>query len=424
MTDIVKNTKKTPPKASLPPLKEKIEMPGFYDKPARYPSFAPTSDKNSRIALWGLASVCLIFLFFALSTLFTGATVTIAPRAQAFSLAGTSFTAAKDNASSDLTFQTMTLTDSASKVIVSSKMENISESATGRVIIYNAASSAPQKLIINTRLETPDGKIFRLDTAVTVPGFTASGGQTIPGSVETAVHADQAGSEYNIGLSDFTIPGFKGTPKYSKFYARSKTEMAGGVKGNVYVADKADADAAAADISQTLKDRLAQKAAAEAPKGFVLFPGASSFELGSVAKTFTSATANVPVSISGTFQAVLLDEQKMTDKIAALEIKNLDPKDTVYIPDLKNLAFAMADGSSAIAKNITFTLSGTGNIVWAVDENAFKADLASKRKSDLKQVLADYPNISRAEAVIKPFWRSTFPSQAKDIKIISSEAGE
>ena len=100
-------------------------------------------------------------------------------------------------------------------------------------MIYNKYSAEAQIFVKDTRFETPEGKIYRIDRAVTVPGMKNSGGQTVAGSVEATVYADKSGSEYNIGFSDFTIPGLKGGLKYEKFYARSKTPMTGGMKGTV-----------------------------------------------------------------------------------------------------------------------------------------------------------------------------------------------
>lgn len=98
------------------------------------------------------------------------------------------------------------------------------QKARGTVMLVNTFGSDAQSLVATTRLESPDGKIFRLLEGVTVPGM--SGSQ--PGSIEASVIADQVGTEYNIAPTNFTIPGFKGGPKYDKFSAKSTKAMAGG----------------------------------------------------------------------------------------------------------------------------------------------------------------------------------------------------
>ena len=49
-----------------------------------------------------------------------------------------------------------------------------------------------------------------------------------------------------------------------------------------------------------------------------------------------------------------------------------------------------------------------------------KSDLVGRHKREFQIILSDYKNIDRAEVVIKPFWKKTFPDKIKDIKIINT----
>ncbi|PIU99311.1 hypothetical protein COS59_00465, partial [Candidatus Wolfebacteria bacterium CG03_land_8_20_14_0_80_36_15] len=114
--------------------------------------------------------------------------------------------------------------------------KNVERKARGEVTIYNTYSSDDQPLIANTRLLTPDGKVFRLEKLIVVPGAKIIEGKIVSSSVKTSVVADKAGQEYNIGpVSHFTIPGFQGSEKYQSFYAKSDTPMTGGFVGEVAV---------------------------------------------------------------------------------------------------------------------------------------------------------------------------------------------
>src|SRR4030042_2667550 len=61
--------------------------------------------------------------------------------------------------------------------------------ATGKVVIYNEFSSESQPLGTTTRLETSDGKIFRITKGIVVPGLTQVSGETKPGAIEVEVMA-------------------------------------------------------------------------------------------------------------------------------------------------------------------------------------------------------------------------------------------
>ncbi len=105
--------------------------------------------------------------------------------------------------------------------------------AGGTVTIYNNSGSA-QPLVATTRLLTPEGILFRIDSGVTVPAG---------GSVQATAHADVAGASGDIGPSKFTIPGLNPTLQ-TLIYAESTQPMVGGVS-YVRVVTQEDLDAAA-----------------------------------------------------------------------------------------------------------------------------------------------------------------------------------
>lgn len=87
------------------------------------------------------------------------------------------------------------------------------------------------------------------------------------------------------------------------------------------------------------------------------------------------------------------------------------------------LTFAYANASSTEAVDLraldtfSFTLTGTPTIAWTFDHEQLKQDLAGAAKNTLPSVLGNYPAIERAEAVIRPFWKRSFPGNADDITI-------
>ena len=115
----------------------------------------------------------------------------------------------------------VTTSRTASTTVKATGTEQVSQSASGVITIYNDYSTAPQTLITNTRFEAPDGNIYRIHQGVTVPGATASaGGALTPGTISVTAYADQPGASYNIGQTQFTIPGFKNDPSTASFMRR------------------------------------------------------------------------------------------------------------------------------------------------------------------------------------------------------------
>lgn len=211
--------------------------------------------------------VVLLIGGYAVSKAVATATITVTPRQQKLSVdanlnavrSGT----VSDASSTPLVFDVITVEDSQSTMVPSGGTENVEKKASGKIIVYNDFSEKPEKLIKNTRFQTPDGKIYRVQEAISIPGKTSAG----PGTLEVTVVADQAGDSYNIDKSDFTVPGLKGDPRFDKVYGRSKTEISGGFVGTTKIIAEADRakvrDAAQAALSTLLKDKAKKELPAE-----------------------------------------------------------------------------------------------------------------------------------------------------------------
>ena len=107
-------------------------------------------------------------------------------------------------------------------------IEESGTKASGIITVFNEYSSDSQRLVASTRFLSSSGKIFRAIEDIYIPGAQLNDDEIIPSSIDVEVVANYLGAEYNIGPSDFTIPGFKGTVKYAGFYGKSNTAMNGG----------------------------------------------------------------------------------------------------------------------------------------------------------------------------------------------------
>ena len=381
--------------------------------------------KKSSYSLWFIAGISLVFLLFAFSFLFAGAQIIVNPKMQSVDVPATeNLSAIKDTADStdssgtDLTFDLVTISGQETQNISSTGTKNVSLAATGNVILYNAFSAEPQKLLINTRLQGSNGKIYKIDSQVTIPGMTG----TTPGSIAVGVHASDAGADYNSGPLDFKVVGFQGTPRYDAFYGRSNGSIAGGFSGNMPQVSDADKNNAVTTLQTTLQSDLWQKVTAQIPPGFVLFKNAAFLSLGTTTiDTPASGSNQVSITQSGTLYGFIFDEKKLTDTLATDLIPAYDGSD-VYISNLQSLPFNLTTNgtgtpSYADITNINFTLTGTANFVWRVDADKLATDMLGKNKSDFNQVLSGYPNITSANLIVKPIWKNSLPDNPNEIKV-------
>lgn len=408
-------------------------LPRLIKKPERSESSPPTWAKNGSVAssrsprmvLWAVAMVVFVGMLGAiLSTFFSGATVRIVPLNKTVSL-NMDFTARED--ASDLPaqagngivpYQKIPLpAEERSEDIPATIEKKITRKASGKIKIFNEYSTASQRLIKNTRFESANGKIYRIDNSIVVPGMSTAGGKTIPGSIEVTVYGDAPGEEYNSAATDFTIPGFKGDPRYAKFYARSQTPLEGGFSGTIKVPSPEEQTAAVERLKESLRIELAQKARAQIPEDFILYDNMMFVAFDDLLAINQQNPSHI--TVKGSLYGIMFDKSMFSKFIAQKTIDQYDGN-PVLIRNLTDLELKPKSEvlDPANLKDISLTVSGDASIVWDVDKENLKRELAGVSKSDgFKNIIAKYASIWKAEAVARPFWKMNFPQDPEKITI-------
>lgn len=384
-------------------------------------SFNPQNrDRKSagvmKVFLWIGGLLVLFFVLLSLSSLMSGATIKVTPKQTRVLATNELFTAEKQGALGEISFETAKITKQGGEVVPATGEEMVERKASGQIVIYNNFDSSDQRLIRNTRFETPEGLIYRIDESVVVPGRTASN----PGSVEVVVYADEPGEKYNIGLKDFTIPGFKDdAPRYKEIYARSKSEMSGGFIGMVKKVSETDLASAKDRIIEKLEAELKDEILVQIPENFVTF--SDSFIIKSRSLPQTEARGDsVQVNEEVTLHAIFFRKDELGKSIASELSSQEFAEGDVGIVDWGSLVFAIQNKESInpeIDTTVSFTISGDIDLMLLFDEMSLKTSLLGKSKKSLHTVLSNFPSIEKAEAVIKPFWRRSFPDNEKKIKL-------
>jgi hypothetical protein len=385
-----------PPRVSLDAeLPPEPPMP-----PARH--IRPSGGSRRNRLYIGVAGALVVA--FAVLSFFNGATLAYVPRTAPLSFTGETFSAYK-SAGQGLLYSVVKLSGDKGVAVAATGEADVSRKASGTIVVYNSGAEA-QPLVATTRFESTDGKIYRIDKAITVPGKKG----TTPGSVEAVVYADQPGAGYNIAPTDFTLPGLKGTPKFDAVYARSKTPMANGFVGKEKSVSSADLAAAKEKLQAELSAELLAKTQAEVPADFILFPALSSVTFEDLPQSQASGS-QVLVNVGGTLFGIMF---KKADLALALSLGKAAraASDPVEISDYEALQVSFASSSPTDllnASKIDFKVMGNTMLVWKTDEVSLRADLAGRKKSELAQILKNYPTVSSATAAIRPFWKSSFP---------------
>lgn len=384
------------------------------------PPHRPAPPRSYALLWWGVGVVAVCAVAgLVLSTLFERATVTVYPKTQSITLPPS--VVAQPNAPlGSLSYQTVTVTQTASTTAQATGTQKVSKFATGAIIISNTYSTASQQLTANTRFQASDGKIYRIHAPVTVPGDTKNvDGTIVPGTATAIVYADGAGADYNrTTQTAFTIPGFKGTPRYTRFTAQSQGAISGGFVGTAPAIAITDETAAEATLKQSLTAALQLAAQHAAPSGSIVAQRP-------VTPTYTDI-AETPV---GTSNSVVLSQSasEVVVFVSAVDLATFLAKQTV--PEYKGESVLFADPSTveltlplggATTGPLTLGLGGSATLVWQFDQNTLIQALlgTSKDAASFERVVQHFqPAIAKAEADVHPFWKGTFPTNPSRITI-------
>jgi len=393
--------------------------------PANHRRSAPTHDREeayitprrrrSRRWLWITLGVVTVSVLggLLLSTVFAGANVVVYPRTASIETP-VSLTA-QPNAQSGLGYITMTISRSSTTTVPASGTQKVSRAASGIITIYNSYGVSSQRLITNTRFEAQDGKIYRVHDPVVVPGATKKADGTLnPGTISVSVFADSPGAEYNRSATRFTIPGFKGDPRYNAFYAETQA-ISGGFVGTEPAVAGADLARAHTELEQSLRAALESGISSQLPEGFVLIGSTLSLTFSDISQSAGAGnTATLAQTATG-ITAIL----RLTDLAAAVAQKQIDSYngEAVGFADPSTLSIAAASTTKPVGP-LDLVLSGSPTLEWQFDPAAVKAALVGKPKSSLEGIIESFkPAIASAEAKASPFWQGNFPGDAEKISV-------
>ncbi len=301
-------------------------------------------------------------------------------------------------------------------------LKNVSnQKARGKITIYNEYSPSSQVLVATTRFLSNDQKLFRLVSGVVVPGMTKVGADTKPGMVEAEVVADEAGDSYNIGPSNFSIPGFKdsNSEKYSKIYAKSVVAMAGGgngVNNSKIISDK-DLSVAKDKISLDANASIKKKIKDSAQSGTVILDGAIS--LGDITYIPSASSGMVAdsfeIKAQAKAKAIVFSEADMKS-LAGFIINKSNSGAKNQNTDAITLDYGNVNadfGANTFSMNVHISSNQT-----SLDAETLKKGLLGKNNNEITEYLKNYPSIEKAEVEYwPPIMVNKIPVYEKRVKI-------
>lgn len=293
----------------------------------------------------------------------------------------------------------------------------VKQKAKGRITIFNAYSSQAQTLVATTRFLAPDGKIYRLDEQVEIPGAEVKDGKIIPSSITAAVSGDQPGPDFNTGpIERLSIPGFKGTAKYDGFYGTLQEGTKDGFIGERAVPTDEDIAAARTRTIEILRSSLQSNILSRRPTDFKILDDAMTVEV--VRLTVNPNTdANGSFSVFGEarFRAVGFRESDVERILLAKAVQEN--------PNIEFHELNMAYEKSAVnyeAGRLEMKVKATGSLATEFSEDDFRKELAGKDLASARgMVTAIAGRSARSESNISiwPIWIRRVPTEVEKINL-------
>src|SRR3989344_841719 len=420
------SVKDTVTPAATWPYGQSRESTGAYVPPRSSVNFGGGRGGSGERSSWkrgwipwilGIALVSVVFVLGM--NYFSGATVTVLPKQDSIPM-DQKITILKNPLNSELPYSVMKVFLEETREVPATGEKTVPAKASGKIIVYNT-QTVSQRLIKNTRLQSPAGKIYRISDSINVPKAVTLNGKTTPGSLEVTVYADEAGPDFNTEPVDFTVPGLKGSPTFTKVYARSKGPITGGASGTIKSVSDLDLKQASDDLRIQLETKLRTKARGDLAPNQIGYDRGMLVQLedAALSKAQSSSPDKAVVSQTGNAYFLVFDRTELTRAIVRSLIPTYNNEE-VTIGNLESLELELAEMSGADlwkSEKLDIVLRGTPSLDWKVDEVAIKTLILGKPKENFNALLSQFPTIDRASATIHPVWKRSFPTDEKDITI-------
>jgi hypothetical protein len=291
--------------------------------------------------------------------------------------------------------------------------------AKGQIRVYNNYSTAPQILVAGTRFISSEGKLFKSLAKVTIPGAKYdSKGKLQSSYIDVEVEASEAGEDYNIAPSTFSIPGFVGTAKYTAFYGKSFSPMAGGFRGEVSQVTQGDLDRARETLATKILQDSRSSISNKIDNDFILLNEAIKeevFEASSLLPAGAQADSfNYQVKIK--IKALVFKKSDLENfardfiLISTTEGKVIDEKSLKV--EYNQRAVDFDSGEIELDSNFS------ANVYQRINEREIKEVLKGKSPREASFILEAQPEISKVEIKFRPFPLPKISSNVEKIKLI------
>ncbi len=276
------------------------------------------------------------------------------------------------------------------------------EAARGEITVVNELNRN-QPLVIRTRFQAPDGRLFRSQSGIVVP----AGGTTT-----VQVVADEGGTDGNLPADTrLSIPGLRST---TAVYGQVDEPLTGGTDADSTTISREDIDRARTQLGQHLAREGLEEAEGRTAVDHVVNP-----EVAAVTVLDSEADPDVGASaerftISGRARITYFSyEEDVLERVLDGDLEAKIPGGTNLV-DERSEAFRVRERSAAQLSTLlvidTFTASG-------ISEERIAGDIAGKSQEEAERIIRETGKATDVTVDLSPFWVRSVPGDAGKVRV-------
>jgi len=281
------------------------------------------------------------------------------------------------------------------------------EKAQGVIRVYNTHNPPKSMtLVVKTRFLSSQGsKYFRALEKIYVPAAKSENNKITPSFVDVKVEAMESGEEYNIGPSNFSIPGLVGTSYYYTFYGESDSSMTGGFKEKIKVITSEDIENAKKSLEEALLNEAKNSLTESLPENFVLLSSA----------VFSQEVESSCLEKAGTQASEFTCEGKIKIKCLAFDesfIKEIS-KDIIFskisesdrgIEESLSIEY-MENRVNLDKEEMLLNVKILLDTYKDINEQTLKSQISGKTQEEIKDIVfTNFSTIEKVKIKFWPFW--------------------
>lgn len=293
--------------------------------------------------------------------------------------------------------------------------KEIGEKAKGTITVSNDSGDA-QTLAAGSEFQS-NNLTFKAISNTTVPGATASvdsKGNVVktPGKVDVSVEAAEAGDQYNISPSSFTVVG------KSMLSGQSSAAMSGGVSKQLTIVSQNDLNNAKSELANEITSALHEQLNNKAGKNKIIESTIKDENISSEANKKAGEEAEE-------------FEMKVKVKSSTLSFSEKDYRQMIVkalagaVPEGKELVLSADDeiSTGTVDSDIDhglLTLQGTVKTRLApkIDQEELKKSIKGKNRVEAEEIIKQNDQIESVDVFLRPsWWLKKVPALDQNIEI-------